>query len=707
MADANIFKFLTLMRFFQTIMKSLFSVRDQLTDTQSTYIIGLFGCSAYEMLKCLDYSKTGLKIVFLQFFETQFELLLAYLKQASVDKSASGITGSKPYVVQNLKCKSYETFLRDLDLRTAFDRLDAVSETFKSKSLTYKVDELHKFGPRIVEMWFRTAKNEDFRLILELFEQELPKLCGRFIDLCNSTTIGKRYVDTGVKKVHKDTYVQFGELQKEAELTTIEDEKHLFKHDTPGLLGFIGLKDQRHTNKSQFYITLDTLPAMDHKSVVFGRVLEGLSDLAKYQESEPKIKKISVYEHAENEAESNFLSNVAKQKKPFEKQMKLISNATLKEYHSLLQTECYYGGPKVIVFDEFIDRLDFETFCRMPLYSVEKLVFKRSKIWPEIIQKLFKTTKMLPKMSSLELIETEISEHSLTSILSTIKSSAGLSKLVFRRVKLTDSSADLFKTLHQLTSGFSGIRSLVLDGCRITPESFDDLDPQIQLFDSCLERLTLANMNMFDEGFNSLLSKLRCPKLKKLNVSGSLITSKSLCQINFLSQLENLDISNNYNVCEFMEKMAAQQHICMLRKLRAVNCYLAPNSIPKMIVNLRFLHLRELYIDRNMNVFEPLIKVFQSFNIPSNLKVLSMRNCGITTQQIADLSALSQYLSLKCLDISENDDVDWNELIKSGALETTSVWTSIQQVSLHNASVTADITEALANDFGINIKVTA
>ncbi|CAH8875881.1 unnamed protein product [Trichobilharzia szidati] len=62
-----------------------------------------------------------------------------------------------------------------------------------------------------------------------------------------------------------------------------EDENYIIKHDRRGILSMAN--SGRHTNSSQFFITLAPAKWMDNLYVAFGRVIEGSSTLDKMEET--------------------------------------------------------------------------------------------------------------------------------------------------------------------------------------------------------------------------------------------------------------------------------------------------------------------------------------------------------------------------------------------------------------------------------------
>ena len=65
------------------------------------------------------------------------------------------------------------------------------------------------------------------------------------------------------------------------------DENFLYKHDKPGLLSMVN-SNGPNTNGCQFMITLNPLPYLDNKNVVFGRIIE----FGSFKESINTLRKI-------------------------------------------------------------------------------------------------------------------------------------------------------------------------------------------------------------------------------------------------------------------------------------------------------------------------------------------------------------------------------------------------------------------------------
>jgi peptidylprolyl isomerase len=123
------------------------------------------------------------------------------------------------------------------------------------------------------------------RIIIELFEDDVPKTSKNFIELI------KRPLNRGYKgcKLHRiipGFVIQGGDITNDNGMKEdsiygkyFEDENFKYKHDRPGLLSMANIgvgENGLGTNGTQFFITLDIQPHLDNKHVVFGQVIKGM-----------------------------------------------------------------------------------------------------------------------------------------------------------------------------------------------------------------------------------------------------------------------------------------------------------------------------------------------------------------------------------------------------------------------------------------------
>lgn len=124
------------------------------------------------------------------------------------------------------------------------------------------------------------------RVVIELFNDIAPLTAENFRCLCTGERGEKlHYKGKPLHRVVKGGWLQGGDIQPPHSGSggfsiyggTFADESFAYPHDQPGVVGMAN--QGPHTNNSQFYITLKSMPTWDHKFVAFGRVIEGLRAL--------------------------------------------------------------------------------------------------------------------------------------------------------------------------------------------------------------------------------------------------------------------------------------------------------------------------------------------------------------------------------------------------------------------------------------------
>lgn len=139
----------------------------------------------------------------------------------------------------------------------------------KNKIKVKKQTELVYFDIRI-------KNNFIGKLVIKLYDENVPKTCHNFRSLC----IDKKYQNTIFHRIIKDFMIQGGDYEnfngtggKSIYGDKFSDENFNIKHDQPYLLSMANCGQD--TNGSQFFITTNPAPHLDGKHVVFGKVIEG------------------------------------------------------------------------------------------------------------------------------------------------------------------------------------------------------------------------------------------------------------------------------------------------------------------------------------------------------------------------------------------------------------------------------------------------
>ncbi|XP_059797424.1 probable inactive peptidyl-prolyl cis-trans isomerase-like 6 isoform X3 [Balaenoptera ricei] len=121
------------------------------------------------------------------------------------------------------------------------------------------------------------------RLIFELYCDTCPKTCKNFQILCtgkagfSQSGIRLHYTGSIFHRVVRNGWIQGGDIVagrgdggESIYGPTFEDENFSIPHNKRGVLGMVN--KGRHSNGSQFYITLQAAPYLDRKYVAFGYV---------------------------------------------------------------------------------------------------------------------------------------------------------------------------------------------------------------------------------------------------------------------------------------------------------------------------------------------------------------------------------------------------------------------------------------------------
>lgn len=231
-------------------------------------------------------------VTVMQFFETQWD---QYLKQTAnkfkgvfYEHSLSPLvyTGDCDYIGNGddfvtwaLHNHSYH------DDFTAMHFQKLAAEAIKDKINRSKTR-------KYAELTFN-VNGQDSAVIFELFHDICPRTVENFLGLCKGLKNkgGEEITYTGseVHRVVPGMFMQAGRIRHELGGASLfegefEDESFAIKHTEAGMLGMCKRSDLKHTNESQFYVTLGApLSFLDNNNVVFGRVVSGYATLCKIE----------------------------------------------------------------------------------------------------------------------------------------------------------------------------------------------------------------------------------------------------------------------------------------------------------------------------------------------------------------------------------------------------------------------------------------
>lgn len=244
-------------------------------------------------LKHLASHKKDLKVEVKRYFSTDYEIFINTMKKDEkwCDSPIMFFRCSTtPLVIVNQKYIIKPKHLYEFMYRNYEYQDNTFMCIYGRKALTEYVryfQENKRYEYVYMDFLINTERlSAPQRVIFALDLENAPKTCKNFIELIKGEHNGPdgqklAYKGTKIHKVWNNGFIQGGDVENKGGKgghsiygKYFEDENYVLKHDQPGVLGMAS-DGKRHTNNSQFYVTLTPLPTYDHKFVVFGKVVEG------------------------------------------------------------------------------------------------------------------------------------------------------------------------------------------------------------------------------------------------------------------------------------------------------------------------------------------------------------------------------------------------------------------------------------------------
>lgn len=162
-----------------------------------------------------------------------------------------------------------------------------MAENLKTSTELISVIKNLKQRPRCYfELQLEESKLTLGKIIIELFNDVVPKTCGNFLAYCLGTRDGLSYKNTPFHIIIYGYLCQGGDVTElngsggASIYGDFDNENFKIKHDDPGVVSTLYDTD-KSTNNSKFNLTFKKLQVLDNKSVVFGKVVSGLSNIYK------------------------------------------------------------------------------------------------------------------------------------------------------------------------------------------------------------------------------------------------------------------------------------------------------------------------------------------------------------------------------------------------------------------------------------------
>ncbi|XP_060562468.1 probable inactive peptidyl-prolyl cis-trans isomerase-like 6 [Ruditapes philippinarum] len=249
---------------------------------------------------------------------------------------AEDLTNNNPEIFKDTITEGFVEFEWDLYIDAKKKELRGETWTFEEKAITFQNGKLiggpedflrwaaenhnyEEYRPQplleiLTEEQYKSClnnKNHEFvfmdisigsepagRLVFELFTDVVPKTCENFKALITgekgkseTSDYNLTYKNSLFHRITRNGWIQGGDIYhgrgnggESIFGPVFEDENFAVPHSRRGILGMAN--KGRHTNGSQFYITLTPASWMNTKYVAFGQIIEGTETLKKMEEVE-------------------------------------------------------------------------------------------------------------------------------------------------------------------------------------------------------------------------------------------------------------------------------------------------------------------------------------------------------------------------------------------------------------------------------------
>ena len=414
-------------------------------------------------------------------------------------------------------------------------------------------------------------------------------------------------------------------------------------------------------------MTFCPLKSFDGIFVVFGRVVEGLHALKKFSEKQdahsllPTTKlKIVATKHIEKIPTEIFLKRqkeIQERKPHMQTYIRLSSAAEIQSFVTGYRQEShnvqYVKGPEIIEIRNLKDNDDLYTLSELPLSHVHTVCFRDCKFHVPSQTKVFKYGGFFKNAVNWEFFGCELTKEVLKAFFINKFTKPAASLIVEPKGK----GLDLFKTLTKWRK-LEQITRFAYIGSMIGKEELGEFLGSA-MFNN-LQYLDLSHTKLYDDGLTDFVTKFSNHRIKGIYLGSTGISAKlvtSLLSNKAFSNLEVLDVSNNFNMDPAVSLIASSKHITKLRELYLRNTYLKIDSVYDLVCSHNFGSITRLDISNNFSLKDDFSFALVDRPFIRQLEYLNLENTDISNETLKQLSDNRHLKALKVLDISNNPKV--------------------------------------------------
>ena len=224
-------------------------------------------------------------------------------------------------------------------------------------------------------------------------------------------------------------------------------------------MGFVGKKNQTHSNKSSLYLTLSPLTLFDTKYSECGRVLSSLRLLESVNLQSLKIYDVIPLFSYKKKSEFSKMQLLNNRCKFFKKNIVLNGNNRFENFifETTENESVYLTGPESIHISNVSDSDLLIKLREINLTDLVELSFTNCKLSKKLFKKLIQESDYLPKLTKLSFKNISIDQWCLT-VVCRLK----LTELVLENITLLNSKIRLFPLLCLESNFFPNLKRLTI-----------------------------------------------------------------------------------------------------------------------------------------------------------------------------------------------------------------------------------------------------
>lgn len=323
------------------------------------------------------------------------------------------------------------------------------------------------------------------------------------------------------------------------------------------------------------------------------------------------------------------------------------------KYQMLAHDMKYVKGPEIVEIKNLKNNDDLYILSELPLSHVHTISFRDCNFHQPSQSKIFKRHGFFMNVLHWEFFGCTLSKDILKTFFIN-KSTRPVRSII---VEPKGDGIEIFKTLIKWKK-LHQIARFAFIGSSIGKDELDSLLASPMF--SHLEFLDLSHTKFYDEGLTDFITKFNNKKIKGLYLQSTGISDK-LAKIimtnKTFSNLEVLDLSNNFCMDSVVQMLAESKHMNSIKELYLRNTYLSLSPLEDFICSHNFSSLRKLDVSNNFMLKDDLALALLFKPFVRKLEHLNLENTDISSLSIFALILNHEIGHLKCLkelDISNN-----------------------------------------------------